>query len=154
MNKNGGVCGRQVEVEITNHGYDPQKAVSQYRDVSTKVLAMAPVLGSPVVTALKPSFDRDNMLVGAATWTSEVLPDPNFQIAGATYDLETINAIDWLTREKGLKKGDSIGIVYFEGDFGGNASRVRSTRPGNWTSRSPSTASTRPTPISRPRSTP
>jgi ABC-type branched-subunit amino acid transport system substrate-binding protein len=121
VNKNGGVCGRQVKVEVANHGYDPQKAVSQYRDMSTKVLAMAPVLGSPIVTALKPSIDRDNMLVGAATWTSEVLPDPNFQIAGATYDLEAINALDWLTREKGLKGGDGIGVVYFEGDFGGNA---------------------------------
>ncbi|WP_413755602.1 ABC transporter substrate-binding protein [Streptomyces sp. MMBL 11-3] len=121
VNKNGGVCGRRIEVDVANHGYDPQKAVSLYRDMSTKVLAMSPVLGSPIVTALKPSFDRDKMLVSAATWTSQVLPDPNFQIAGATYDLETVNAVDWLTREKGLKRGDALGIVYFEGDYGGNS---------------------------------
>jgi ABC-type branched-subunit amino acid transport system substrate-binding protein len=121
VNKNGGVCGRRVELEVGDHGYDPQKAVSLYRDMSTRVAAMSPVLGSPILTALKSSFDTDGMLVSAAAWTSEVLPDPNFQITGATYDLETINAVDWLTRAKGLKRGDAVGIVYFEGDYGGNA---------------------------------
>lgn len=121
VNRHGGICGRKVKVKVANHGYDPQKAVSLYRDMSASVLAMSPVLGSPILTALKPSFDRDGMLVGADSWTSQVLPDPNFQITGATYDLETINAVDWLTREKGLRRGDAIGIVYFEGDYGGNA---------------------------------
>jgi ABC-type branched-subunit amino acid transport system substrate-binding protein len=121
VNKAGGICGHRVKLDVANHGYDPQKAVSLYRDLSTRVAAMSPVLGSPVLTALKPSFDQDSMLVAAAAWTAKVLPDPNFQITGATYDLETVNAIDWLTREKGLKSGDTIGIVYFEGDYGGNA---------------------------------
>jgi ABC-type branched-subunit amino acid transport system substrate-binding protein len=121
VNKNGGVCGRQVKLDVGNHGYDPQKAVALYRDMSTKVAAMSPVLGSPILTALRSSFDADGMLVSAAAWTSEVLPDPNFQITGATYDLETINAIDWLTREKKLTGGDTIGVVHFEGDYGGNA---------------------------------
>ena len=121
VNKNGGVCGHQVKLDVANHGYDPQKAVSLYRDMAAKVVAMSPVLGSPVLTALRSSFDKDQMLVSAAAWTSKVLPDPNFQITGATYDLEAINAVDWLTREKGLARGDAIGIVYFEGDYGSNA---------------------------------
>jgi ABC-type branched-subunit amino acid transport system substrate-binding protein len=120
VNKDGGVCGRQVKLDVQDHGYDPQKAVSLYRDMSPNVLSVM-VLGSPVISALKSSFDQDNMLVTMAAWTSDVLPDPHFLITGATYDLETVNAIDWLTREKGLKKGDTVGIVYFEGDYGGNA---------------------------------
>ena len=39
-------------------------------------------------------------------------------IVGATYDLEAINGIEWLMENKGLKKGDAIGDLYFEGDFG------------------------------------
>jgi ABC-type branched-subunit amino acid transport system substrate-binding protein len=123
VNKNGGVCGRRVVVEVASHGYHPQQAILHYRDLSTRVLAMSPVLGSPIVAALKPSFAQDNMLVSAATWTSEILPDPHFQLAGATYDLEAINAIDWLTRKKGVRSGDTIGIVYFDGDYGGNSLR-------------------------------
>ena len=120
VNADGGVCGRQVKLDVQDHGYDPQKAVSLYRDMSPNVLSVM-VLGSPVISALKPSFDQDNMLVTMAAWTSTVLPDPHFIISGATYDIESINALDWLTREHGLKKGDTVGIVYFEGDYGGNS---------------------------------
>lgn len=120
VNKDGGVCGRQVKLDVQDHGYDPQKAVSLYRDMSPNVLDVM-VLGSPVISALKSSFDQDNMMVTMAAWTSQVLPDPHFLITGATYDVETINALDWLTREHGLQKGDKVGIVYFEGDYGGNA---------------------------------
>lgn len=121
VNKDGGVCGRQVKLDVGDHEYDPQKAVSLYRDMSSKVLALSPVLGSSVMTALLPSYEQDNMLVGMAAWTSDVLPNPLIQITGTTYDLEIVNAVDWLMREKGLKKGDTVGIVYFEGDYGGTA---------------------------------
>ena len=121
VNADGGVCGREVELDVQDHGYDPQQAVSLYQTMSDNVLAIAPVLGSSVITALRPSFQEDDMLVGMAAWTSDVLPDPNFQITGTTYDVETINAIDWLTREQGLQSGDAVGVVYFEGDFGGSS---------------------------------
>ena len=121
VNKDGGVCGREIKVNVQDHGYDAQKAVALYRQISPDVLALSPVLGSSVMTALLPSLKEDNMVVGMAAWTSEVLPNPLIQITGGTYDLEMINAIDFLMREKGLKAGDTIGHIYFEGDFGGNA---------------------------------
>lgn len=121
VNADGGVCGRQVELDVQDHGYDAQTAVSLYDTMADDVLAIAPILGSSVITALRESFDEDNMLVGMAAWSSDVLPDPVFQITGTTYDVDVVNAIDWLTREHGLAGGDSIGIVYFEGDFGGNS---------------------------------
>ena len=120
-NAAGGVCGRQVKLNIQDHAYDPQKAVALYRDMSSQVLALSPVLGSSVLTALAPSFKQDNVVVGMAAWSSDVLPNPSFQITGATYDIDMVNALDWLTREKGLKSGDAVAEVYFEGDFGGNA---------------------------------
>jgi ABC-type branched-subunit amino acid transport system substrate-binding protein len=121
QNKAGDVCGRKVEVVVKDHGYDPQKAVGLYREMSSNVLGLQTLLGSPVVTALKPSIGQDGMFVGMAGWTSTVLPDPHFQIIGTTYDIEAINALDFLMREKGIKSGDKIGHVYFEGDFGENA---------------------------------
>lgn len=120
-NADGGVCGRQVDLEVQDHEYDPQRAVSLYRQISGDVLLLSPVLGSPVITALLPSFEQDNMTVGMAAWTSAVLPNPNIQITGATYDIEMINAIDYLIREEGLSAGDTVGHIYFEGDFGENA---------------------------------
>jgi ABC-type branched-subunit amino acid transport system substrate-binding protein len=120
-NAQGGVCGHKISLNIQDHGYDPQKGVALYRQSSGDVLALQAVLGSPVISALLPSIQQDKMLLGMAAWTSEVLPNPYVQITGATYDIEMINGIDYLMREKGLKSGDKIGHVYFEGDFGENA---------------------------------
>jgi ABC-type branched-subunit amino acid transport system substrate-binding protein len=121
QNAAGGICGRTVEIVVKDHSYDPQKAVSVYREISGDVLAMQTVLGSPVVGALRPSIDQDNMPVGVAGWPASVLNDERLQLIGTTYDIEAISGLDFLMRTKGIKSGDKVGHVYFEGDFGENA---------------------------------
>jgi ABC-type branched-subunit amino acid transport system substrate-binding protein len=122
-NDKGGVCGRKVEVTVKDHGYDPQKAVALYREVTPDVLALQTVLGSPVITALRSTIDQDNVFAGFAGWSGSVLGDPHIQLVGTTYDIEAITGLDFLMRDKGIKSGDKIGHVYFEGDFGENALR-------------------------------
>jgi len=121
LNADGGVCGRKVELQVADHAYDPQKGLSVYRDMSSNVLAISPILGSSVITALVPSFQQDHMTAAMAAWTSDVLPNPYLQITGTTYDVEMINAIDYLIQQQRLKPGDTIGHIYFVGDFGGSA---------------------------------
>jgi ABC-type branched-subunit amino acid transport system substrate-binding protein len=123
QNAAGGVCDRTVEVSVKDHGYDPQKAVSAYRELSGDVLAMQTVLGSPVMTALKPTIDQDGMMAGFAGWSASALGNERIMLLGTTYDIEAISGLDFLMREKGIKKGDKVGHVYFEGDFGENALR-------------------------------
>jgi ABC-type branched-subunit amino acid transport system substrate-binding protein len=120
-NKAGGICGRQVEVTVQDTGYDPQKAVAAYRQMSGDVIGLGLVLGSSIVSALLPSVEADGMFLNFAGWTSDILPNENVAIAGTTYDIEAINAVDFLMKEKGLKAGDTIGHLYFEGDYGENA---------------------------------
>ena len=121
QNAQGGVCDRTVEVVVKDHGYDPQKAVSVYRELAGDVLGMQTILGSPVVSALRPTIDQDNMYVGVAGWSASVLTDERLQLLGTTYDIEAITGLDFLMRTKGIKSGDKVGHVYFEGDFGENA---------------------------------
>jgi ABC-type branched-subunit amino acid transport system substrate-binding protein len=121
QNAAGGVCGRTVEVVVKDHGYDPQKAVSVYREISGDVLGMQTVLGSPVVSALRPTIGQDNMYVGVAGWPASVLDDQHMQLFGTTYDIEAIAGLDFLIRTKGIASGDKVGHIYFEGDFGENA---------------------------------
>jgi ABC-type branched-subunit amino acid transport system substrate-binding protein len=121
QNGRGGVCGRHVEVVVKDHGYDPQKAVSAYREISGDVLGMQTVLGSPVVSALRPAIAQDNMYVGVAGWPASVLSDQHMQLFGTTYDVEAIAGLDFLMRTKGITSGDKVGHIYFEGDFGENA---------------------------------
>ncbi|MET7388660.1 ABC transporter substrate-binding protein [Streptomyces sp. NPDC005529] len=121
-NADGGVCGYKLALTVRDHGYDPQKAVSGYTELAPKVLGFTQFIGSPFVAAVKQRIDgQDKALVLPQAWSATLLGSPYIRVIGSTYDIETINAIDFLMKEKGLKKGDRIGHVYFEGDYGENA---------------------------------
>ncbi|MCT7355256.1 ABC transporter substrate-binding protein [Streptomyces sp. 15-116A] len=120
-NAKGGICDRKIEIVVKDHGYDVQKAVTAYADISQDVVAMPQVIGSPVVAALLDDIERDKMLTFPQAWAASLLGKDAVQVIGTTYDVDMIAAVDFLTRTKGLKKGDKIGHVYFEGDYGANA---------------------------------
>ena len=60
QNAKGGVCGRKVKLIVKDHGYDPQKAVVQYRDMGPKVAGLQQLLGSPITAALLPTLKTDS----------------------------------------------------------------------------------------------
>ncbi|MEU6391607.1 ABC transporter substrate-binding protein [Streptomyces sp. NPDC046939] len=121
VNDGGGICGFQLKLTVRDHGYDPQKAVAGYTELSPKVLGFTQFIGSPFVAAVEKRIDADKALVLPQAWSSNLLGSPYVRVIGSTYDIETINAIDFLMKEKGLKKGDKLGHVYFEGDYGESA---------------------------------
>ncbi|MGC0379375.1 ABC transporter substrate-binding protein [Streptomyces sp. SAI-229] len=120
-NAKGGICDRKVEIVVKDHGYDVQKAVTAYADIAPDVVALPQVIGSPVVAALLDDIERDKMLTFPQAWAASLLGKDAIQVLGTTYDVDMIAAVEFLTRAKGLKKGDTIGHVYFEGDYGANA---------------------------------
>ncbi|MBT2364337.1 ABC transporter substrate-binding protein [Streptomyces sp. ISL-10] len=121
-NAAGGICGRQIELTVRDHGYDPQKAVAGYTELEPKVLGFAQFIGSPFVAAVKERVHgQDKGLVLPQAWSASLLGSPYVRVLGATYDIETINAVDYLLAEKRISKGDKIGHVFFEGDYGENA---------------------------------
>ena len=120
-NQAGGICGRKIELKTQDTAYDPQKAVAAYQQMSGDVVGLGLVLGSSITSALLPSVKQQDMFLNFAGWTSDILPSENVAIAGTTYDIEAINAIDFLMREHWLKQGDAVGHLYFEGDYGENA---------------------------------
>jgi ABC-type branched-subunit amino acid transport system substrate-binding protein len=116
----GKVCGRTVKFITKDHGYDPQKAVPQYRDLQTKVAALQQLLGSPITAAILPSLKTDSMLSLLAAWPSSLLPNDFVIEIGAPYDIEMINGLSKLLEDGKIAKGDKIGHVYFEGEYGEN----------------------------------
>jgi ABC-type branched-subunit amino acid transport system substrate-binding protein len=118
QNAKGGVCNRQVKLIIKDHGYDPQKAVVQYRDLGPKVAGLQQLLGSPITAALLPTLKSDSMISLLSAWPPSLLGN-NFVIeVGTSYDVEMINALDYLKSQGKIKSGDKIGHVYFEGEYG------------------------------------
>jgi len=118
QNANGGVCGRQVKLIIKDHGYDPQKAVVQYRDMSPKIAGLEQLLGSPITAALLPTLKQDSMISLLSAWPPSLLSNDFIIEVGAPYDIEQINALDYLKSKGMIKSGDKIGHVYFEGEYG------------------------------------
>lgn len=121
LNQAGGVCGRDVELLVRDHGYDVQKAVGAYNDLQPKVAGLPQVIGSPIMAAIAKNVAADKLLTVPAAWPSQLLKVPYVQVVGGVYELESVNAVDFLVKEKGLKKGDKIGHVYFEGEYGESA---------------------------------
>jgi ABC-type branched-subunit amino acid transport system substrate-binding protein len=120
QNANGGVCERQIELVVKDHGYDPQKAVVQYRDISPDVAAMQQLLGSPITAALLPTLETDSMLSLLVAWPSSLLAKDFIIEVGSPYDIEMINGLSYMMDEGLLKEGDTIGHIYFEGEYGEN----------------------------------
>nr|BFE77434.1 hypothetical protein GCM10020093_000350 [Planobispora longispora] len=134
VNAAGGVCGRKLEAVVRDHGYDVQKAVAAYTEIGPKVVAMAHVVGSPMVNAVKQRIEADKMLTIPQAWATSLLGSEPIQVTATTYDIDMINAVDFLAKEKGVKSGDKIGHLYFEGDYGERPQRLevrrREARPG------------------------
>ena len=120
-NADGGVCDRTVEFEVADHAYNVQNATSLYEGLEPEVLAFDEVLGSPVLDALRPSIEQDKVLTLAVSFSSSLLDSPHMVVTGATYDIEMINAVQWLMDEGHVADGDTVGHIYLEGDYGENA---------------------------------
>ncbi len=120
-NQNAGdkVCGKfTVKETVKDHGYDTQRGIQLYSSIHNDVLAIEQTIGSPINTGLLPQFDKDNMVNIPAAWAQSLTESPEIAIVGATYEVEMINVLDYLLAKGKIKKGDKIGHIYFEGEYG------------------------------------
>lgn len=120
INAGGGVCdGRTVKIVARDNGYDPQKTVTAYSDISSQILAVQLLTGTAMTEAVAPQMEADGVSAIPMSWSPELLGEDSILIPGTTYDLDMVNAVDYLLDEGTIKEGDHIGYIYFQGDFGG-----------------------------------
>lgn len=120
INADGGICDRQIELIVEDHGYDVQRAVQLYAQVEPDVLGMTQLIGSPMTTALLDTITETEMVTAPASWASTLLANPYILMAGTTYDLEMINGLQYLVDQGIIADGDTIGALYVEGEYGAN----------------------------------
>lgn len=118
VNSGGGICGRQIKIDVRDNGYDAAKAVTLYAAMKDNVAAMIQLLGSPVMAALKSQLASDNMLAIPASQAATNLDLPTAMMVGATYDVEMINGLAYLQKIGKIKDGDKLGHIYIEGEYG------------------------------------
>ncbi|CNG23688.1 urea-binding protein [Mycobacterium tuberculosis] len=117
-NAAGGTCGRRIVLETRDHGYDPQKAVSLAGELNDKVLAYQISVGSPTSLAIRPELEDHRVMAIAMSWSPELGRSPALVVPGTYFDAEAIDAFDYLVERGDIERGDTVGHVYFQGDFG------------------------------------
>ena len=120
VNAAGGVCGRQIQLDSRDHGYKAETATIQFPELEPNVAGFMELLGSPMIAALKTDINDKQVTTMAVSWSSELLDQPYVIIVGTTYDLEIINGLDYLLEKGEIKKGDTIGHIYIDGEYGAN----------------------------------
>lgn len=123
VNAEGGICGRDVVIEVADHGYKADTATTLYPGLEDSVLGFVQLLGSPVVAALDSNLEEDEVTAIPASWSSELLDNPYIAIVGTTYDLEMIDGLSYLQEEGLIADGDTLGHIYIDGEYGLNGLR-------------------------------
>ena len=120
INAAGGICDKDIELVVRDHGYEADAGVVAYQEIEPDVLGFMQVLGSPINAALDAQYTENETTVVALSWSSFILKNPYIVIPGTTYDVEMINGLSYLLEEGQIKEGDTIGFVYIDGEYGEN----------------------------------
>jgi ABC-type branched-subunit amino acid transport system substrate-binding protein len=119
--KDNKVCDTyDVELDVQDTGYVPQQGVQLYSGMKDSILAMQQTIGSPINTALAPEYEADQIVNFPSAWSKTLTEIPGTGVVGATYDVEISNGYDYLFKQGLLKEGDTVGHIYFEGEYGAN----------------------------------
>jgi ABC-type branched-subunit amino acid transport system substrate-binding protein len=119
--ENNKVCDTYtVELDVQDTGYVPQTGVQLYSGMEPNILAMQQTIGSPINTALAPEYESDQIVNFPSAWARTLTEIPGTGVVGATYDVELSNGYSYLFDQGLLKEGDTVGHIYFEGEYGEN----------------------------------
>ncbi|PRZ36623.1 ABC-type branched-subunit amino acid transport system substrate-binding protein [Antricoccus suffuscus] len=121
VNASGGICGRQIKLEVRDYAYKTEKAITAYGELKSKVLGYVQLLGSGALAALKQDLVTDKIMAVPASWNSHYLAEETILMTGTPYDVELINGMAWMMEQGMIKKGDTVGHLYTDGEYGGNA---------------------------------
>ena len=109
-----------VELDVQDTGYVPQQGVQLYSGMKDGILAMQQTIGSPINTALAPEYEADQIVNFPSAWAQTLTEIPGTGVVGATYAVEIANGYDYMFQQGLLKEGDTVGHIYFEGEYGAN----------------------------------
>lgn len=127
VNAQGGVAGRQVELEIFDTGYVTQQHVEGYRELKDKVVAFGHSTGSPQTIAINEDLQADNILAIPLTWYSgwtDPVIGTNLPQHSTPYCIEAMNVLGYIYDEWEASRGappETIAVAGDVGDYGGDS---------------------------------
>lgn len=125
VNDEGGIAGRfdvNVSEYTRDNKYSPEEHSRVYNEIEPHVLALAQSLGSPTTASVIDDMLANDVLATPGGWTSlYVTDDPGSVIleSGASYCVESMNAVDYFVEQNGSL--ETVTIIYVPGDYGADA---------------------------------
>lgn len=120
VNAAGGICDRDIKINVQDTGYKVDLAVPIYEAAKGTDLGAIQMVGSPILAALKQKIIADKMVVSPGSWASVNLDAPEVMMVGQTYDIEMLNGLSWLQQQGKIADGDKIGHIYTDSEYGQN----------------------------------
>jgi ABC-type branched-subunit amino acid transport system substrate-binding protein len=100
----GGIGGKyKVTVVKEDSQYKPDLGVQAYNKIKGDVALFAQLLGTPVTKAVLPQLRTDNIVAAPASLDADWVRDKNLLPVGGPYEVQMINAADYLMKEGGFK---------------------------------------------------
>lgn len=122
VNQAGGVCERfDVKLDIKDHGYNVQNAVSIYSQMTPNVLAYQAFIGGSHTGAVLEQAEADHRLIFPASATQHLAESEVIMLPAMYYSLDMELVVAYLEEQALVKKGDTVGVIYLEGDYGESA---------------------------------
>jgi len=117
VNEDGGIGGYDVDVTkyIRDNKYSPETHNQVYQEIKGDILALAQTLGSPTTAAIIGDLKSSSIVAAPASWTSAWAFEDVIIESGASYCVESMNAIDYAADEFSVK---SVMAVHYPGDYG------------------------------------
>jgi ABC-type branched-subunit amino acid transport system substrate-binding protein len=119
-NAAGGICDRDIVLNVKDSAYKADLAVSIYEAEKNNNVGMVSLVGSPMLAALKTKLDSEKMLTVPGSWASVNLDSDAIMMIGQTYDVEMINGLAYAAEQGLLADGDKIGHIYVDSEYGQN----------------------------------
>src|SRR5258705_2905377 len=133
VNKAGGIGGYEIDVTkyVRDNKYNPQTHNEVYQEIKPNILALAQTLGSPTTAAIIDDLKSSNIVAVPASWTSAWAFEDVILESGASYCVESMNAIDYAKTENTALK--SVMAVHYAGDYsddGAAGDKFSAGKPG------------------------
>lgn len=122
VNAAGGICEREIILDVKDHGYEADNAVPLYEQTKSSVLGYVQLIGTPMLSALKTRMADEQVLAATPTTGSNALDTDSILPVAATYDIEMINGLAYLMEQGLISEGGKIGHIYLNSEPGENAS--------------------------------
>lgn len=120
VNDSGGIGGYDIDVTtyVKDTRYKPEDHKAAYDEIKPNILALAQTLGSPTTAAILPDMKASNVVGAPAAWTSAYAFEDVILESGASYCVDTMNALDYAKSKYNPK---TIMAVHYPGDYGDDA---------------------------------